>query len=218
MEHIIGRVLPMWYRSLSMGRAMRLAKRRIDGFECKYDEIDKPEENTAENNDRERHNDQLLWMEPKYKENRRTILPEPGSYRTWAARVRNGNCIHSVLYDKPESPMISPCAFVHLERQGRLQVIVKFANIHLTPVKTSYSGGTWHVEGQLNEHICASAIYYYDCHNITESRVAFHGIMEEPDAYNSANEMETYEQDEHKAPEEICGFGNGIHVFCPLAM
>ncbi|KAG5637206.1 hypothetical protein H0H81_005419 [Sphagnurus paluster] len=52
-------------------------------------------------------------------------------------------------------------------------VIVKLANIHLTPENPSYDGGTWHVEGKLNERICASAIYYYDCENITPSRLAF---------------------------------------------
>jgi len=30
-----------------------------------------------------------------------------------------------------------------------LQVIVKLANIHLTPEKPTYNGGSWHVEGQL---------------------------------------------------------------------
>jgi hypothetical protein len=30
-----------------------------------------------------------------------------------------------------------------------LQVIVKLANIHLTPEKPRYEGGSWHVEGQL---------------------------------------------------------------------
>jgi len=54
-----------------------------------------------------------------------------------------------------------------------LQVIVKLANIELTPEKPEYEGGTWHVEGQLNEHICATALYYYDSSNITTSRLAF---------------------------------------------
>ena len=30
-----------------------------------------------------------------------------------------------------------------------LQVIVKLANIHLTPEKPSYDGGSWHIEGQM---------------------------------------------------------------------
>ncbi|POR39597.1 Uncharacterized protein TPAR_00204 [Tolypocladium paradoxum] len=56
---------------------------------------------------------------------------------------------------------------------SRIQVIVKLANIHLTPDKPSYDGGSWHIEGQLNEHICATALFYYDSENITESRLAF---------------------------------------------
>ncbi|KAJ0368393.1 hypothetical protein COL154_002677 [Colletotrichum chrysophilum] len=55
----------------------------------------------------------------------------------------------------------------------RIQVIVKLANIHLTPEKPTYDGGSWHIEGLLNEHICATALYYYDNENITESRLAF---------------------------------------------
>jgi hypothetical protein len=33
--------------------------------------------------------------------------------------------------------------------QRGLQVVVKLANIHLTPEKPEYQGGSWHVEGQL---------------------------------------------------------------------
>lgn len=54
-----------------------------------------------------------------------------------------------------------------------LQIIFKLANIHLTPENPSYDGGSWHVEGALNEHICATALYYYDQENITESSLAF---------------------------------------------
>jgi hypothetical protein len=54
-----------------------------------------------------------------------------------------------------------------------LQVIFKLANIHLMPENPRYEGGSWHVEGALNEGICASAIYYYDQDNITDSHLAF---------------------------------------------
>ena len=40
-------------------------------------------------------------------------------------------------------------------------VIVKLANIVLTPEKPRYEGGSWHVEGMMNERIVASGIYYY---------------------------------------------------------
>ncbi|KAF2794052.1 hypothetical protein K505DRAFT_374880 [Melanomma pulvis-pyrius CBS 109.77] len=54
-----------------------------------------------------------------------------------------------------------------------IQVIFKLANIHLTPDDPAYHGGSWHVEGSLNEHICATALYYYDCENVTDSHLAF---------------------------------------------
>jgi hypothetical protein len=45
-----------------------------------------------------------------------------------------------------------------------LQIIVKLANIHLTPEKPHYTGGTWHVEGQLvrdhpNFHLTVAQIF-----------------------------------------------------------
>ncbi|KAF2113135.1 hypothetical protein BDV96DRAFT_664034 [Lophiotrema nucula] len=56
---------------------------------------------------------------------------------------------------------------------NRFQVFVKLANIYLTPEKPEYDGGSWHIEGQLNEHICATALYYYDNDNIIDLYLAF---------------------------------------------
>lgn len=58
-------------------------------------------------------------------------------------------------------------------REEGLQVIVKLASIELTPEKPAYAGGSWHVEGLLNEHIAATALHYYDVENVTEARIAF---------------------------------------------
>ncbi|KAF5643069.1 hypothetical protein F52700_2784 [Fusarium sp. NRRL 52700] len=55
----------------------------------------------------------------------------------------------------------------------QIQVIVKLANIHLTPETPSYDGGSWHTEGQLNEHIISTALYYYDSENVTDYTLGF---------------------------------------------
>lgn len=34
---------------------------------------------------------------------------------------------------------------------GNLQIIVKLANIYLKPEQPDHKGGSWHVEGQVNE-------------------------------------------------------------------
>ncbi|KAI8667366.1 hypothetical protein LRP88_00882 [Fusarium phalaenopsidis] len=78
---------------------------------------------------------------------------------------------------------------------SRAQVIVKLANIHLTPEKPKYDGGSWHIEGQLNEHICATALYYYDCDNITDCQLDFRTIANEDDLMMELS----YEQDDHRS-------------------
>lgn len=90
-----------------------------------------------------------------------------------------------------------------------LQVIVKLANIHLTPDKPTYNGGSWHIEGQQNEHIIASALYYYDSKNITDSYLAFREGVDR-------DELQEYEQHRWQALTEIYGikdsWGDAIQV------
>jgi Protein of unknown function (DUF4246) len=214
IEQIIVRIIPMWNRSLSMPAAMCVAKRRIDDFVYEY-EFSKLKDNAVDEDDREwykpttsNEQEDMYWDYDNDKANRRTIVPEPGTYRTWPQRMEGGRLVDHGPFEKPTGATTSSNDFVDIEHKGQLQIIVKLANIHLTPSKPSYPGGTWHVEGQLNEHICASALYYYDCENITESRLSFRSLMEVPDSDNSANDKEHYGQNQHQAPEEIYGFKN----------
>ncbi|KAJ4114702.1 hypothetical protein NW760_001625 [Fusarium oxysporum] len=82
---------------------------------------------------------------------------------------------------------------------SQIQVIVKMANIHLTPEKPTYDGGSWHVEGQLNEHICATALFYYDSDNITESSLSF---RTQADRDNLRDRL-SYSQGDHGGIEAI---------------
>ncbi|KAM0547482.1 hypothetical protein ACHAPJ_010355 [Fusarium lateritium] len=59
------------------------------------------------------------------------------------------------------------------ERFKDIQVIVKIASIELTPDKPSFPAGGWHVEGQMNEHIVGTALYYLDSENVTPSSLKF---------------------------------------------
>ncbi|KAJ7205164.1 hypothetical protein GGX14DRAFT_644910 [Mycena pura] len=55
----------------------------------------------------------------------------------------------------------------------RIQVIVKLANIVLTPEKPEYPGGIWHVEGMATESIVSTFIYYYESENIESCNLSF---------------------------------------------
>lgn len=87
-------------------------------------------------------------------------------------------------------------------RGRRLQVIAKLAAIHLTPDKPEYPGGSWHVEGMLNERIVATCIYYWDSENITESRLNFRAAVAQPN----------YEQNDHRGVAAVYGLTNGASL------
>ncbi|WP_199545801.1 DUF4246 domain-containing protein [Streptomyces sp. N35] len=105
-----------------------------------------------------------------------------------------------VVPDAPEfTPPTLPDDFVPVGLRGRrLQVIVKLATIHLTPDKPAYNGGSWHVEGMLNERIVSTGIYYWDSENITESRLSFRTAVDDPD----------YEQNDDNGIREVYGLEN----------
>lgn len=54
-----------------------------------------------------------------------------------------------------------------------LQIIVKMVSIELTPEKPEFPAGGWHIEGQRNERICTTVLYYLDSENITDSSLSF---------------------------------------------
>ncbi|KAL2139687.1 hypothetical protein VTI28DRAFT_4857 [Corynascus sepedonium] len=138
-----------------------------------------------ENNEDEGDDDDWMYEEDYWewqRNNRILKYREPLQYARQANLSRN-KTVGSLRDDFPNG----------------LQVIFKLANIHLTPEKPSYAGGSWHVEGTLNEMICASAIYYYDEDNITDSHLAFRQRM------NTEEIMMIPEQNEHLSLERYLG-------------
>jgi hypothetical protein len=95
-------------------------------------------------------------------------------------------------FSPPQQPAPKNCVDL---RGRRLQVIVKMANIELTPAQPEYCGGSWHVEGMLDETIVASAIYYLDEKNVTTSQLAFRASVNDP----------IYAQNDFKSPGAIYG-------------
>ena len=93
-----------------------------------WPETERPQQDEGEDED-----DFLDRQQQWIRDNRRIVQPEPEQFKVPPPRV--------------------PEEVVDLKRdygqQRGLQVIVKLANIELTPEKSEYGGGTWHVEGQL---------------------------------------------------------------------
>jgi hypothetical protein len=102
--------------------------------------------------------------------------------------------------DAPEFTAPEPAdADTRVDLRGRrVQVIAKLATIHLTPDRPEYAGGSWHVEGMLNERIVSTGIYYWDSENISESRLSFRAAVDDPD----------YEQGDYDGVREVYGLEN----------
>ncbi|KAI0704792.1 hypothetical protein C8Q76DRAFT_861189 [Earliella scabrosa] len=125
------------------------------------------------------------------------------SGRGWLGYPREGSV--PLITEPPPFQPPNTEARVDVSLKGRsLQVIVKLANIVLTPEKPKYPGGAWHVEGMVNERIVATGLYYYACENITESRLAFRTqVGKDPEGYD-----ERYLQNDDSGYLHAFGYSN----------
>ncbi|OQE21645.1 hypothetical protein PENSTE_c011G02177 [Penicillium steckii] len=171
VEKIIARAVPLWEESLNKdesrrinfresdynhhpevrlgkGRSRRITFRRV---ECGEHPEEEPHYNCSVIEEEEAAFEEMY---EKWAKARPIILPEPGEFNRETKNRKRLNMRRHF----PDT---------------NLQVVVKLANIELTPEKPIYDGGSWHIEGQMNERICATAIYYYDNENITENTLDF---------------------------------------------
>ncbi|KAJ5972861.1 uncharacterized protein N7479_002779 [Penicillium vulpinum] len=173
VEKVIARAIPLWNRSLSVICTPRIEYSTVD-----YGEHPDPEPAQPEGDD----DDEEFWeLHEEWQSTCPILLPEPANFEprkeTYSANLRE------------QFP------------DRKLQIIVKLANIELSPDNPNYEGGSWHIEGQLNERICATAIYYYDSENITDNSLAFRqrGMMDMLDI--------GYEQGRFEFLQAVFGFG-----------
>ncbi|KAJ5952512.1 uncharacterized protein N7479_010925 [Penicillium vulpinum] len=176
VKRVITRTIPLWDQSLSRGtRRQRIQYRAVE-----YGDRLEPEPMRPKDADDSFDEDDYRERHEKWEYSGPILLPEPGDFEIFEV-------------DDWEKVKLK-------EQFGKsgLQVIVKLANIELTPENPDYEGGTWHIEGQLNERICATSIYYYDNQNITESSLFFR-------QRSSYMDDVEYEQDRHKFLQDVYG-------------
>ncbi|KAJ5363438.1 uncharacterized protein N7496_009151 [Penicillium cataractarum] len=176
VDKVITQVVPLWNQTLAFRPH---GERRIHYSSVDYEDTGaiEPEQESDEDDDAYEERYQA------FQSSQRIIQPDPEEF---------------------QPPKLDNWSLIDLRKEFSkegLQVIVKLANIELTPEKPEYAGGSWHIEGQLNERICATAIYYYDSENITESTLAFRQRSE--DNFEDAG----YEQDRHEFLQAVYGFG-----------
>jgi hypothetical protein len=146
-----------------------------------------------ENSDRVDDDFKFQWKRQEYDrlDNNLDDDPRPVSIPTFGS------------YEPERSYIVYPDTIDPKENKHQnLQVIVKMSTIELTPENPCFEGGSWQMEGMVNEAILATAIYYYDIENITESRLSFRHIFDPVNLY--------YEHNEHRGVEVVYGFKNEV--------
>ncbi|KAB8256690.1 hypothetical protein BDV32DRAFT_141025 [Aspergillus pseudonomiae] len=177
IEKILAQTIPLWNMTLTL---VQDHYSRIPYDKIEYDEHPEAEPQAA--NEEEEWSEEYNERWERWRQREPIRRPEPGKFTPHVIGAEG---------------QVNLCE--DFARNG-LQVIVKLANIELTPDKPEYNGGSWHIEGQLNEHICATAIYYYDSENITENRLAFRQRA----ARRIISDM-PYEQSRHEFLQAIFG-------------
>ena len=133
IEEIIARAIPLWNRTLE-GLTAGPVEPRIEYTDCVYD----PDPSTLPEDallQREEGEPDHIWFVRLYdweQSTKKIARPDPEKF------------------EPPEQ--VDPEDQFDLKRDfghRGLQVIVKLASIHLTPEKSEYKGGSWHVEGQV---------------------------------------------------------------------
>ncbi|MEU7280214.1 DUF4246 domain-containing protein [Streptomyces sp. NPDC045431] len=178
LPDVFARMLPLWENVLTDLRHPRPLRIKADPYGWYGSEPEFPDPSSS-GDAAARAEAVRAWEKAQdgWWENRRPVVPDAPDFTP------------------PELP--GEAARVDL-RGRRLQVIVKLATIHLTPEKPEYAGGSWHVEGMLNERIVSTGIYYWDSENITESRLSFRAALNDPD----------YEQNDDAGMREVYGLEN----------
>ncbi|KAF2122175.1 hypothetical protein BDV96DRAFT_563037 [Lophiotrema nucula] len=130
-----------------------------------------PRHNLPQNEEDWTEDEAYQALQDKWFRVRKIVHPEPGdgpphNYGEWL----QGKTV-DILSGPKRGEYVTKLE-EEFRKQG-LQVIVKLSSIELSPDKPDYPGGSWHLEGMLNEHIVATSIYYYDVDNVTESRIRF---------------------------------------------
>ncbi|KAK4691600.1 hypothetical protein P7C71_g5428, partial [Lecanoromycetidae sp. Uapishka_2] len=188
IERVTAKAIPLWDEVLSSVKAYRGSRICMEGTEYEWPQgKEAPEDYVVPEDEREDYGteeemDEYERQDKWEKFSRVLVMPDAGEYEKFE-------------YTEMEKVDLRS----QFAEQG-LQVIVKLANIELTPDKPEYEGGSWHVEGQMNEHICASALYYYSSENISDSFLGFRTWVD-----SQSLEEKAYGQDDYEGVEQIYG-------------
>ncbi|KAJ5793180.1 uncharacterized protein N7503_009158 [Penicillium pulvis] len=176
IEDIFNCMIPQWNMTMTPLKDMLHSRARIEYSKAEYYPVTKGiSEQAPKILDREA---QIVFDERFEKwrmENYRAVQPDVDQFVPWAVP----QCMMSELAEDLPSPVrIEQSVNLNKDYKDRgLQVITRMMSVDVWP-ESPYYETEWHVEGQMNEHICAAAFLFLEYENMEEASMEFRNIVD----------------------------------------
>ncbi|CAH0025806.1 unnamed protein product [Clonostachys rhizophaga] len=171
IKRLLDAVIPAWDQCLTeiYGYDRHSSGRRSSRFEC-ISEASDENDNLWSPFDVEfwKASDYRLPLDSLIQLNTEAKLDKEGKYLTEKRRTRSNAYTSKVCL--PASPMLTLKSW--LGRNGD-NAAMQFFQSQRASWRLNMHHGRICIEGQVNERICATALYYVDCENVTSSHLSF---------------------------------------------
>ncbi|OQD68261.1 hypothetical protein PENPOL_c003G05807 [Penicillium polonicum] len=176
LERIFNLVIPQWNATLTPLKDMLHSRARIEYHKAEYYPVPKEVAAQAPQIHPKEAQSEFEERTEKWRmENYRAIQPDAGKFIPWAVPPW---LMDKLPEDLPSAVRIERGVDLNRDYKDRgLQVITRLLGIDLTPDNPSFETD-WHVEGTMNEHICAAAFIPYDHNNVTDPNMQFRNMVE----------------------------------------
>ncbi|KKA22190.1 hypothetical protein T310_3754 [Rasamsonia emersonii CBS 393.64] len=171
IERVLEKIIPMWNMTLTPLKDMLHSRSRIEYRRAEYEKREQgtgPEYPQKLVRETQHELDDRIydWRGGFYK----VIQPEPGRFAPIAMPVQLAEGLPPEERNKHR--IEAQMDLRHDYGDRGLQVILRIHNARLSPAHPEMVT-KWHVEGQMNEHICASSLYFFDNENVEDPLVEF---------------------------------------------
>ncbi|KAJ5336716.1 hypothetical protein MYU51_005805 [Penicillium brevicompactum] len=176
VEEAFNGIIPQWNATLTPLKDMLHSRARIEYHKAEYYPVAKEAASQAPQiKPREAQSEFDERMEEWKMKNYKAIQPDAGKFLPWAVPPW---MMDKLPADLPASVRIEQGVDLNRDYKERgLQVITRMLGIDLTPENSAFAAD-WHVEGTMNEHICASAFLTYEHNNVNDCYMEFRNMVE----------------------------------------
>ncbi|CAL5865990.1 uncharacterized protein PFLUO_LOCUS197 [Penicillium psychrofluorescens] len=176
IERIFNCIIPQWNATLTPLKDQLHSRARIEYTKAEYYPIPKDVADSAPQiQPREANSEFEERLEKWRMEHVRAIQPDAGEFIPWAVPPW---LMSKLPEDLPSPVRIEEGVDLNKDyKQRGLQVVTRLLSVDLDP-EDRYYETDWHVELQMNEHICAAAFYIYDTENMEDPNMEFRNMVE----------------------------------------